>query len=437
MNKIKTLNLCIAGLGTVGSNVINSLIKNHQLIIQKTKTEFKIMAISAKNKSKKRIFDIDKYQWHDDPFELVNNSKCNIFIELIGQEKGLSFDLVKKALENKIHVITANKAMLSKNGKELFKIAEKNNVLLLFEAAVAGGIPIIKVIKQSIFLSVIKKISGILNGTTNYILTEMEKENLSFKDVLIKAQSKGYTSANEAELDIGGFDSAHKLTLLSTLCFGSKINFDNNYVNGISDIHIDDILNAKKLGYRIKLISEASIINNQINCITEPKLIKNDNPLANVNGVLNAVNIETDQHQTLFLEGEGAGGQATSSSIISDLYEIAQNINSPSLGYTTNQLIDFEKLDLSNKLGSYYLRILVTDIPGVLAKITSNLNEEGISIETILQTPDIKGSKEKIPIIIITHETTKKLLKNALVKIEKLDFVLEKIAVITIDKSNN
>ena len=196
MNKIKSLNVSIAGLGTVGSHVIDSLDKNYQLIIQKTKTEFKIMAISAKNKSKKRIFDIDKYQWHDDPFELVNNSKCNIFIELIGQEKGLSFDLVKKALENKIHVITANKAMLSKYGNVLFKLAEKNNVLLLFEAAIAGGIPIVKVIKQSIFLNKINKVSGILNGTTNFILSEMENKKLNFKEVLKKAKQNGYAEIN-------------------------------------------------------------------------------------------------------------------------------------------------------------------------------------------------------------------------------------------------
>jgi len=435
MSITKTLNVSIAGLGTVGSNVINSLINNSQLIRKKTNTEFKILSVSAREKSKKRIFDVNKYQWHNDPFELVNNNNCDIFIELIGEEKGLSFDLVKQALKNKIHVISANKAMLSKYGNELFKIAEENKVLLLFEAAVAGGIPIIKIIKQSIFLNKINKISGILNGTTNFILTEMEKENLSFNEVLIKAQSKGYTSTTESMLDINGLDSAHKLTLLSTLCFGSKINFDNNYVNGILNIHIDDILNAKKLGYRIKLISEASIIDNKISCVTEPKLIKLDNPLANVDGVLNAINIETDHLDSLFVEGEGAGGKATSSSIISDLYEITQNINSSSLGYTTDKLIDYEKLDLSNKLESYYLRILVKDIPGVLAKITSELNEERVSIETILQTPDKNISQEQIPIIIITHETTKKHLKNVLAKIEKLDFVLEGITVITIDHS--
>ena len=436
MNKIKTLNVCIAGLGTVGSNLIDSLIKNHQLIIQKIKTEFKILSISAKNKSKKRIINISKYQWHDDPFALVKNTKCDIFIELIGKQKGLSFDLVKTALENKIHVITANKAMLSKHGNELFNIAEKNNVLLLFEGAIAGGIPVVKVIKQSIFLNKIKKVSGILNGTTNYILSEMKNKKLSFKKVLEEAQKNGYAEINPI-YDVDGIDSAHKLSLLSTLCFGSIINFDNITYKGISNISIEDIKNAEKLGYNIKLISESEIIDNKIMSVVEPKLISKKTHLANIEGVLNAVKIETDHLQPLILKGEGAGGKATSSSIISDLYEIALNINSPSLGYSTNQLIDYKKLDLSNKLESYYLRILVKDISGVLAKITTNLNEEGISIEVILQTPDKNDSQEHIPIIIVTHKTTKKLLNNALTKIEKLDFVLDNIAVITIDKSIN
>ena len=436
MNKIKTFNVCIAGLGTVGSNVIDDLINNHEIIVKKINAEFKILAISAKNKSKKRIFDISKYQWKDDPFELVKNDKCDIFIELIGEEKGISFDLVKKALENHIHVITANKAMLSKYGNELFEIAEKNNVLLLFEAAIAGGIPIVKVIKQSIFLNKIKKISGILNGTTNFILSEMGKKKLSFKEILGKAQQNGYAEINPAN-DVDGVDSAHKLSLLSTLCFGSTINFDNVTYKGITNIDIEDIKNAEKLGYKIKLISESEIIDNKIMSVVEPKLIPNESQLANIDGVLNGVKIETDHLQSLVLKGEGAGGQATSSSIFSDLYEIALDTKSPSLGYAINKLIDYKKLDLSNKSESYYLRILVKDISGVLAKITSNLNEEGISIETILQTPDKNGSQEQIPIIIVTHETKKRLLSKALTKIEKLDFVLDNIAVITIDKSIN
>ena len=434
MIKSQKIHICIVGLGTIGSNLIDILDKNHQLIFKKTNIDFNILGISAKNKSKKRIFDINKYQWHDDPFELVKNTKCDIFIELIGEEKGLSFDLVKKALENKIHVITANKAMLSKYGNELFKIAEKNNVLLLFEAAIAGGIPIIKVIKQSIFLNKIKKVSGILNGTTNFILSEMKIKKLSFEEVLKKAQQNGYAEINPNN-DVDGVDSAHKLSLLSTLCFGSIINFDNVTYEGISNIDIEDIKNAEKLGYKIKLISESEIIDNKIMSVVEPKLIPKETQLANIDGVLNAVKIESNQLRPLILEGEGAGGQATSSSIISDLYEIASNTKHLSLGYSISQLKNFEVFDLSNQLSSFYLRIIAKDISGVLAKITSNLNEEGISIETILQIPDKNLSNNKIPIIIVTHEAKKTLLMKSLKKIEQLDFVLSKVTVITVDKS--
>ncbi|SVD48376.1 uncharacterized protein METZ01_LOCUS401230, partial [marine metagenome] len=274
------LNICIAGLGNVGSNVVSTIVANNSLTSYKASLSFNIIGVSAKNQSKKRICNISPYKWFDNPLDLLNIQDCNVLIELIGEEKGISFDLVKKALENKIHVVTANKALLAQNGSDLFKIAENNKVLLLYEAAVAGGIPIIKTLKNNIFLNNIKRISGILNGTTNYILTTMREENLNFNKVLLEAQSKGYTSVNEAELDISGLDSAHKLTLLATICFGSEVNFSNNNITGISDVHIYDIINADKLGYKIKLISEASIIDNKIYCLTGPKLISKNNPLA-------------------------------------------------------------------------------------------------------------------------------------------------------------
>ena len=433
MNK---LNICIAGLGNVGSNVVSTIIKNHNLVNSKASLTLNIVGVSAKHRQKKRIFDISKYKWFENPLDLINIKDCNVLIELIGNEKGISFDLVKKALENKIHVITANKGLLAKNGLELFKIAEKNNVLLLYEAAVAGGIPIIKILKNNIFLNNIKKISGILNGTTNYILTTMDDENLNFDKVLEIAMSKGYTTNTEAELDIGGLDSAHKLTLLATLCFGSEINFSNNNITGISDIQNYDIINANKLGYKIKLISEASIIDNQIYCLTGPKLISKNNPLANVEGVLNAIKLETDQLQTLFLKGEGAGGKATASSVISDLYEIASNSNISSLGYDTYKLVNFKKLDVVDIESSYYLRIMTKDIAGALSKITSYFNDFNISIEKILQLPDTNNINLPIPIIITTHEVKKNLLIKAINKIEKLDFVLEKIILMTIDKNH-
>jgi len=431
---MKNINICIAGLGTVGSNVILSLNKNNDYINSKANLSFNILGVSAKNKFKKRICDIKNFTWCENPLDLLNIKDCNILIELIGEEKGLSFDLVKQALEKKIHVVTANKALLAINGSELFKIAEHNNVLLLYEAAVAGGIPIIKSIKNSIYLDKINKISGILNGTTNFILTEMEKFNLDFQEVLKRAQSNGYAEADPTN-DIEGIDSAHKLTLLSTLCFGSEINFKNNKFSGIGNIHIEDIHNAKKLGCRIKLISESQIIEGKIINVTEPRLIKIENPLANVDGVINAINVETEHLQSLFYEGEGAGGKATASSIISDLFEISNNSKSLSLGYKISELISFQSFDLMEKISPYYLRIISKDLTGVLSKITSFLNESGISIETILQTPENQNNNNSIPIIIVTHDTKKSSLMIALEKIEKQEFILEKIVLINMDKN--
>lgn len=431
---MKNINICIAGLGTVGSNVILSLNENNDYIISKANLSFNILGVSAKNKFKKRICDIKNFTWCENPLDLLNIKDCNVLIELIGEEKGLSFDLVKQALEKKIHVVTANKALLAMNGSELFKIAEHNNVLLLYEAAVAGGIPIIKSIKNSIYLDKINKISGILNGTTNFILTEMEKFNLDFQEVLKRAQSNGYAEADPTN-DIEGIDSAHKLTLLSTLCFGSEINFKNNKFSGIGNIHIEDIHNAKKLGCRIKLISESQIIEGKIINVTEPRLIKIENPLANVDGVINAINVETEHLQSLFYEGEGAGGKATASAIISDLFEISNNSKSLSLGYKISELISFQSFDLMEKISPYYLRIVSKDLTGVLSKITSFLNESGISIETILQIPENQNNNNSIPIIIVTHDTKKSSLMIALEKIEKQEFILEKIVLINMDKN--
>ena len=433
---MRKVNICIAGLGNVGSEVVKYLTNNKEYYLKKTNIEFNILAISAKNKSKKRVFDLNKFKWLDDPLDLIKINDCNILIELIGTEKSISYELVKKALNNRINVITANKALLSKHGDELFEIADKNNTLLLFEAAVAGGIPIIKVLKQSIFLNKIYKISGILNGTTNFILSEMEKKNLDFSQILEDAQQKGYAESDPTN-DIEGIDSAHKLSLLSAICFGTKVNFDNIRYKGISNIRIEDINYSNKLGYKIKLISKSEIVNNKISSLVEPILINKNSQLANINSVLNAIKVETDHLESLFLIGEGAGGKATSSSVISDIFELVSDVKIPSLGYKNSELTNIEHIDYNDRNTSFYLRITVKDIPGVLAKITSNLNEEGISIETILQMPENKINKNEVSIIITTHETNSNLLNRSLIKIENLNFVVSKIAVITIDKTIN
>ena len=430
---MKKLKICIAGLGNVGSSVVNLIEKNSSYVETKSNLNLEIIGLSAKNINKERSFDIKKYKWAETPIDLlnINDAKPDILIELIGYEKGISYDLVKSALNQKIHVVTGNKAMLALHGHELFNIAEKNKVSLLFEAAVAGGIPIIKTIKNNIFLNKVKKISGILNGTTNYILTTMEYQNKSFNDVLEDAKQKGFTSDHESKLDIGGYDAAHKLTLLSSIAFGGKIDFNLNEIEGIQNITIEDINFAKQLGYRIKLISETCVIDNKIYSSTKPKLISLDKPLANANNALNAINIETDQLQNLYLEGEGAGGLPTASSILSDIFEIASNSEFRSIGYKTGQLIEYKKFDSSNIESKFYLRIRVIDQSGVLSTITSYLNEYNISVEKILQIPDSK--ENNIPILITTHKIKMSELLNSVKKIGELEFVDENISIIPIE----
>ena len=430
---MKKLKICIAGLGNVGSSVVNLIEENSSYVETKSHLNLEIIGLSAKNINKERSFDIKKYKWAETPIDLlnINDAKPDILIELIGYEKGISYDLVKSALNQKIHVVTGNKAMLALHGQELFNIAEKNKVSLLFEAAVAGGIPIIKTIKNNIFLNKVKKISGILNGTTNYILTTMEYQNKSFNDVLEDAKQKGFTSDHESKLDIGGYDAAHKLTLLSSIAFGGEIDFNLNEIEGIQNITIEDINFAKQLGYRIKLISETCVIDNKIYSSTKPKLISLDKPLANANNALNAINIETDQLQNLYLEGEGAGGLPTASSILSDIFEIASNSEFRSIGYKTGQLIEYQKFDSSNIESKFYLRIRVIDQSGVLSKITSYLNEYNISVEKILQIPDSK--ENNIPILITTHKIKMSELLNSVKKIGELEFVDENISIIPIE----
>jgi len=430
---MKNLNICIAGLGNVGSSVVSLIENNSTYIKNKSNLNINIIGLSAKNKDKDRTFNIKNYKLVEHPIDLlnINNVKPDILIELIGYEKDISYDLIKSALNQKIHVVTGNKAMLAMYGQELFEVAEKNQVSLLFEAAVAGGIPIIKTLKNNIFLNKVKKISGILNGTTNYILTTMETQNKSFNDVLDDAKQKGFTSDYESKLDIGGYDAAHKLTLLSTIAFGGNVDFNLNEVEGIEKITIEDINFVKQLGFKIKLISECSLIDNMIYSSTKPKLIPLDRPLANVNGALNAINIETDELQNLYLEGEGAGGLPTASSIISDIFEISNNSNFKSIGYNVNHLKNYQKFDSSKLESKFYLRIRVKDQPGVLSIITTYLNDSNISVEKILQTPDNK--ENNIPILIITHKIKTSELLNSVKKIADLEFVHENISIIPIE----
>ncbi len=426
------LNIGIAGLGNVGSALVETIEENKNYFFDKTNVELNIVGISARTKNKKRNFNISNYTWYDDPREMSKDDNCNVIVELIGEEKGISYEIIETALKNKKHVVTGNKALIANHGKELFKLANTHSLALSYEAAVAGGIPVIKTIKNSISLDRINKISGILNGTTNYILTKMQQDNLSFDTVLKVAKDKGFTSDQESKLDIGGYDAAHKLTILSTLCFKSNLNFNNNYIEGISNIKIEDINFAEKLGYKIKLISEACIIDGKISNFTSPKLVSMDNPLANVDNALNAINIETIHLENLFLEGEGAGGKPTASSVLSDLYDISQNEKFDNLGFKIDKLQSFEKYSAENIINSYYLRIMTEDKPGVLSSITNYFSDFDISVKKILQLPESSEADKPIPIIITTHNIQKEKLSNVINKIEGLEFVKEKITVLAI-----
>ncbi len=429
---MKQLNIGIAGLGNVGSALIQTVEENKNYFLNKTDVSLNIVGISAKTKNKKRNFNISNYAWYDDPREMSKNDQFDVIIELIGEEKGISYEIIELALRNKKHVVTGNKALIANHGKELFELANQYSLALSYEAAVAGGIPVIKTIKNSINLDKINRISGILNGTTNYILTKMQEDNLSFDEVLKIAKEKGFTSDQESKLDIGGYDAAHKLTILSTLCFKSNLNFNNNYIEGISNIKIEDINFAKKLGYKIKLISEACIIENKISNFTSPKLVQIDNPLASVDNALNAINIETVHLQNLFLEGEGAGGKPTASSVLSDLYDISQNEKFDNLGFKIDKLQNYEKYSSENIINSYYLRIMAEDKPGVLSSITNYFSDFNISVKKILQLPENSDVDKPIPIIITTHNVKKEKLSNVINKIESLDFVKEKIILLAI-----
>ena len=427
----KKINIAIVGFGNIGSYFYKNLISNKKNIITKTGKIPIVKYICAKNLNKKRNIKIPKKKWIKNPLNLVSKNDVDVIVELIGGSDGMAKKLVFSALKKGKHVITANKALISKHGNELAYLAEKNNVNLEYEASVAGGVPIIRSIKEGLIANKINKVYGILNGTTNYILTTMETQNKSFDDVLDDAKKRGFTSDNESKLDIGGYDAAHKITLLSTIAFGGNVDFNLNQVEGIEKITIEDINFVKHLGFRIKLISESFLIDNMICSSTKPKLIPLDKPLANVDGALNAINVETDQLENLYLEGEGAGGLATASSILSDIFEISNNSNFRSIGYNINDLKNYQKFDSSNLESKFYLRLRVKDQPGVLSKITTYLNDSNISVEKILQTPDKK--ENNIPILIITHKIKTSELLNSVNKISDLEFVNENISIIPIE----
>ena len=410
MNKFT--NIAIVGLGQIGNYLYNELnIKKKEIEI-KTGKKIIIEAISAKDINKKRKFKIDKKIFYRNPLKIIKNKNIDILFEVVGLSDGISKKIVETALKNRIHVITPNKALIAKHGDYLSKLAEKNKVNLEFEASVAGGIPILRTIKEGLATNKIYKVYGILNGTCNYILSEMERSKDSFSKVLKKAQTLGYAEPGDSKYDLNGSDALAKVRILSSLAFNTNISNKKCLMEGIEHIEFKDIDIAKQLNLRIKLLGITELINNKLFERVHPCLVSKDLYIGNVNGVMNAVILNGKPVGESVLQGEGAGPGPTSSSLLSDFLSILRgNIKFPfGISYKKRKSISIYSKDFY--INSLYLRFEVKDKPGVLSEITNRLAKYKISVKRIIQTPDRKNKTATI--VIITHKTSEKNSNNCL-----------------------
>ena len=420
----KNINIAVIGLGQIGNHLYNELKIKKKEIKLLTGKNINIVAISAKNKNKKRKFKINKKIFYQNPLNIIDKNKIDILFECIGLSDGTSKKVVEKALKNGIHVITPNKALISKHGDYLSKIAESEKVNLEFEASVGGGIPILRTIKEGLSTNKITKVYGILNGTCNYILSEMDKTNDNFSNVLKKAQNLGYAEPGDPKLDINGYDTLAKVRILSSLAFKRKISKNYLLMEGIENIEPKDFEIANQLNLKIKLLGITEILNNKLFERVHPCLVKKNSYIGNVNGVMNAVILDGNPVGQSILQGEGAGPGPTSSALMSDLLSILRgNIKNP-FGISNKNRKNISAFDVNNYENSLYLRFEVKDKPGVLSEITKNLAKNKISIQRMIQIPYNKLKKASI--VIITHET-KQINSNRLLRgLEKNKEILKK-----------
>ena len=397
----KKINIAIIGLGQIGIYLYNELNLKKKEILIKTGRSINIVAVSAKKRNKKRKFKINNKIFYHNPLNIIKDKKINILFECIGKSDGISKKIVEKAIESKIHVITPNKALISKHGDYLSMLAEKNKVNLEFEASVGGGIPILRTIKESLATNKISKVYGILNGTCNYILSEMESTKDTFFNVLKKAQKLGYAEPGNPKLDLNGYDALAKVKILSSLSFNKKISRNNCLMEGIENIESKDFDIAEQLNLRIKLLGITEIVDNKLFERVHPCLVKKNTYIGNVGGVMNAVILEGKPVGESVLQGEGAGPGPTSSALMSDLLSILRgNIKYP-FGISQIKRKQIKTYDVNNYVNSLYLRFEVKDKPGVLSQITKQLAKYKISIQRLIQIPD--NLRRKASIIIITH----------------------------------
>ena len=419
-----TVNIAIIGLGQIGNYLLNELKNKQKDIKLLTGKNIKVVAISAKNKNKKRKFRINKKIFYKNPFEIFKTKKIDILFECIGLADGISKKIVEKALKSKIHVITPNKALISKHGDYLSKIAETKNVNLEFEASVGGGIPILRTIKEGLSTNKISKIYGILNGTCNYILSEMDKTGDTFQNVLKRAQILGYAEPGDPKLDINGYDTLAKVRILSSLAFKKKISKNNLLMEGIENIESKDFKIANQLKLKIKLLGITEIINDRLFERVHPCLVKDNSYIGNVDGVMNAIILEGKPVGESILQGEGAGPGPTSSALMSDLLSILRgNIKKP-FGASNNKRRHISPFNMNEYKNLLYIRFEVKDKPGVLSEITKNLAKNQISIQRMIQIPNNKLKTASI--VIITHTTRQHNSNNFLKSLKKNKEILKR-----------
>jgi homoserine dehydrogenase len=430
------LRIGIAGLGTVGAAVITLLRRQAEALRRRTGRQIAIAGISACRREKQRGIDLASFAWFDDCVALARSPGIDLFVELIGGEEGAALAAAEAALDAGKSFVTANKALLAKHGMRLAALAEEKGVALAFEASVAGGIPIVKTLREGLAGNSIERVYGILNGTSNYILTRMESESLTFAQCLGEAQRLGYAEADPA-FDIGGFDTAHKLAILTSLAFGTVIDPAAIAIEGIESITLADLEAAAELGYRVKLLGVAQRTPVGIEQRVHPTMVPKSTAIAQVMGVTNAVTIDADAVRELTLVGPGAGGEATASAIVADIADIARGVRSAPFGWPVASLVPAPHAPMQMHEGGYYIRLSVYDRPGAAAAIATRMAERGISLESIVQRhrPGAKiGPGGAVPVVLITHATHEKSVRQALEAAVADGFLAEKPQVIRIER---
>lgn len=432
------LKIGVAGLGTVGASLVRILQTRANALAVACGRPITVTAVSARDASKDRGILMDGIAWYADPVEMAKQADIDVFVELVGGAEGAAEQSVRAALVRGLHVVTANKALLSRHGVELAKLAEEKGRLLNYEAAVAGGIPVIKTLRESLTGNNFSRIYGIMNGTCNYILTRMEREGLSFADCLKEAQRLGYAEADPS-FDIEGNDTAHKLSILTTLAFGCEISADKIYLEGITNISIEDIHAAADLGYRIKLLGVAQKTESGIEQRVHPTMVPLDSVIAQVDGVTNAVALESDILGELLMVGPGAGGNATASAVLGDITDIAKSRPGaqevPVLGRPAHLLEPYRQAEMQSHEGGYFIRLTVQDRTGVFASIAARMAENAISLESIVQHSKQPATADRPQtIILVTHATMESAVRKAVSAIKGEGYLIGEPQVIRIER---